>query len=281
MVNKHATLDVRPMGPTIGAEISGIDLRDLDDETFSAIHDVFLDRGVIFVRDQELDPHEQIAFASRFGTPEVYPFKAGNANFSPHPSGIDEIVRLEHDADRPGYENAWHTDVSWMTEPSMGSVLYAIELPDRGGDTLFADTRALYRSLDPGFRSWLDGLEVHHDWLNTFGRRLDPETLAEFRSVHPGAVHPLVRTHPETGDKGVYFGPFVVSIVGLDSIQSAALLQHLTMLISRPEFQCRWTWEVGSVAVWDNRCVQHYAANDYYPNRRVMDRVTIAGDKPF
>ena len=277
----YERIKVRAMSPTIGGEVSGVDLNNLDDDTFAEIHRAFLDRGVLFFRNQDLSPEAQIEFARRFGEPEIYPFKAGNANFSPHPSGFDEIVRLEHDHARPGYENVWHTDVSWMVEPSLGSVLRAIELPDHGGDTLFADARQVYDSLHEGMKTWIDGLEADHDWLNTFGRRLDPDVLARFRAQHPGATHPVVRTHPETGRKSIYISPFVVHVRSLDALQSRALLDHLVTLISRPDFHCRFTWDLGSVAVWDNRCVFHYAVNDYYPKRRVMDRVTIAGDKPF
>lgn len=283
----YERIAVRRLSPTIGGEITSADggpvnLAELDDATFAEINAAFLDRGAIFFRDQELTPAAQVAFAARFGEPEVYPFKEGNANFSHHPSGLDTIVRLEHDADRPGAENAWHSDVMWMVEPSLGSVLYAKELPPVGGDTLFADCEAVYDSLDPGMQADLEKLTARYDWINAFGRNMDPETLARFRSIHPGAAHPIVRTHPETGRKIIYLSSaFLGNVIGKDIGQGRAIVAHIESLIARPEFQCRWTWQVGSVAVWDNRRVQHYAVNDYYPERRVMDRVTMAGDKPF
>lgn len=275
-------ISITPLSPTVGAEIGGVDLNTIDDAQFAEVHRALLDWGAIFFRDQDLEPEAQLAFAGRFGTIEIYPFKKGNRNFSPHPSGLEELVRLNHDEDNPGVENAWHSDVTWMVEPSLGSVLRAVELPDSGGDTAFSDCRAVYDSLDPRMADWLGELTAHHDWLRVFGTRLDPTVLAEFRHKHPGADHPVIRTHPESGRKVVYVnGPFTEAILGLDTNQGRALLQYLLSLIAVPEFQCRFTWEPGSVAMWDNRSVQHYAVSDYWPNRRVMDRVTIAGDKPY
>jgi len=278
----YQRITVRNASPTIGGYVDGVDLGDLDDETFAEILDAFHDRGVLFFQGQDIDAEGQLAFARRFGTPEIYPFKAGNAVFSPSPAG-DEVVRLVHDGDRPGYENEWHTDVPWMVEPSMGSILRALEVPPSGGgDTLFSDCRAVYDSLDPSVQESLAELTVNYDWLNSFGTALEPEVLAELRKQHPGAEHPLVRTHPVTGRKAIYLSHiFFLSIGGVHPMHGRQILDHLTGLIARPEFQCRLTWDVGTLAVWDNRCVQHYAVNDYYPERRVMERVTIAGDKPF
>ncbi len=278
----YERITVRNASPTIGGYAEGCDLGDLDDETFTEILDAFHDRGVLFFRDQDIDAEGQLAFARRFGTPEIYPFKEGNPTFSPSPAG-DEVVRLIHDAERPGYENEWHTDVPWMVEPSMGSILRALEVPPSGGgDTLFSDCRAVYDSLDPSTQESLADLTVRYDWLNAFGTALPPAALAAFREQHPGAEHPLVRTHPATGRKAIYLSHiFFLSIGGVHPMHGRQILDHLTGLIARPEFQCRLTWEVGTVAVWDNRCVQHYAVNDYFPERRVMERITIAGDKPF
>ena len=275
-------MDVTLLSPHVGAEIAGVDLGDLDDATFAEIERLFVERGALFFRDQDIEPDEHLAFARRFGPLEVYPFKAGNVSFSPHPAGVDEIVRLEHDHDRPGYENAWHSDVTWMVEPSLGSVLRAIELPPVGGDTLFSDCRAVYDSLDSGWQEQLEGLSAHHDWLEAFGTRLPPGQLAKFREQHPGADHPVIRTHPVSGRKAIYVnGAFTRRVDGHDYVEFRLLMNHLEGLVARPEFQCRFRWEPGSIAMWDNRWVQHYAVNDYWPNRRVMDRVTIAGDKPF
>lgn len=287
MADVYENISVTRLSPTIGGEISGIDgapidVSAIDDATFAEIHAAFLDRGVIFFRDQTLTPESQVEFAARFGTPEVYPFKSGNANFSPHPSGLETIVSLAKDENNPGRENAWHSDVMWMTEPSLGSVLYARELPEVGGDTLFADCEAVYDRLDDNMKSWLGEITAKYDWVNSFGGQMDPDTLAANRRNHPGSEHPIVRTHPETGRKAIYLSNvFLRNIVGLSYTEGQSLLRHIEALVAQPEVQVRFRWEVGSVAVWDNRRVQHYAVNDYFPNRRVMDRVTMAGDKPY
>lgn len=287
MPDAYQHISMTKLSPTVGGEIAGsdgapLDVSAIDEATFAEIHHAFLERGVIFFRDQVLTPESQVEFASRFGTPEVYPFKAGNPNFSPHPSGLDTILSLIKDENRPGAENAWHSDVMWMVEPSLGSVLYARELPDVGGDTLFSDCQAVYDRLDDHMKAWLGELSATYDWINAFGGQMDPETLASNRRIHPGSEHPIVRTHPETGRKAVYLSDvFLKSIVGLGFTERRALVRHIETLVAQPEVQVRFRWEVGSVAVWDNRRVQHYAVNDYYPKRRVMDRVTIAGDKPY
>lgn len=287
MASTYERISVTRLSPTIGGEISGpdgapINITALDETTFAEIKDAFVDRGVIFFRDQNLTPESQVEFAARFGEPEVYPFKEGNANFSPHPSGLETILSLVHDAERPGSENAWHSDVMWMVEPSLGSVLYAREVPDVGGDTLFSDCRAVYDGLDDHMKNSLAELEASYDWITSFGGQMTPEMLAANRRVHPGSTHPVVRTHPDSGRKSVYLSNvFLTRVKGMSIVESRALVAYLETLIARPEFQVRWKWQTGSVAVWDNRRVQHYAVNDYYPERRVMDRVTMAGDKPY
>jgi len=287
MEASYQHISVERLSPTIGGVISGpdgapINVAAIDAPTFAEIRQAFLDRGVIFFRDQQLTPESHVEFAARFGEPEVYPFKNGNINFSPHPSGLDTIVQLAKDENRPGVENAWHTDVAWMLEPSLGSVLYARELPDIGGDTLFSDCEAVYNHLDDHMKAWLETLEANYDWMHTFGSNLDPDALAEFRRQHPGSTHPVIRTHPDTGRKALYLSSiFLKNIVGVTTGEWKPLVAHLESLVARPEFQCRFRWQVDSVAVWDNRRVQHYAVNDYYPKRRVMDRVTIAGSKPY
>jgi taurine dioxygenase len=190
-------------------------------------------------------------------------------------------VRFEKGEEFSGYENLWHSDVSWREIPALGSVLRAIEVPERGGDTLFGDMVAAYEGLDDDLKEAIDGLHAIHDFTHTFGRTLDEESLAERRKQFPPARHPVVRTHPETGRKILYVNPIFVShIEDIEPGESQRLLDVLCRQAAVPEYQCRFRWRNGSVAFWDNRATQHYAASDYWPQRRVMERVAIIGDRP-
>lgn len=278
-----ARMQIEAITPTIGANVSGLDLNTLDDDSFTQVHQALLDHQVLAFRDQDLDPEAQLAFARRFGDIDAYPFTTGNRHFAAHPSGLDGLVRLEHDDKNPGYENQWHIDMTWRAEPPMGSILRAVELPTGGGgDTAFCNLAAVYASFDEGTQQLLGGLQTTNDWLNVFGGQMPPESLATFRADLPRVTHPLVRTHPETENKHLFYSiPFVLGLNGLTRPMSQSWMQHFVALINTLEFQCRISWEPGTVVMWDNRAVAHYAVNDYYPQRRVMDRVTIAGDKPY
>lgn len=264
-----------PLSPTVGAEIGGVDLaQPLDDETFAEVHRALLAYKVIFFRDQQITTEQHLAFARRFGELEVHPF-------APQKPGHPEVLVLEKNADFGGYENIWHSDVTWRLQPSLGSVLRAVEVPPVGGDTLFCDMYAAFEGLDDAVRTRIDGLRAVHDFTQTFGRALSPEQLAEKQKEFPAAEHPVVRTHPETGRKALYVNAaFTSHVVGLPRDESRALLDLLYRQATVPEYQCRFRWRPGSIAVWDNRAVQHYAASDYFPQRRVMERVTIIGDTP-
>lgn len=267
-------IDVKPVSPVIGAEIGGVDLRSLDDDTFAEIARAHRDYRVIFFRDQHLDVREQIEFAQRFGELEEHPFL-------PAADGEEEVIRFEKSEDVVGVENMWHSDVSWRQIPSLGSVLQAIEVPPVGGDTLFSDMVAAYECLEPDVKERIDDLVAVHDFVNSFGMAMKPEEREEKRKEFPPAEHPVVRTHPETGEKAIYVNPIFTShIVGLPADESEELLTMLYEQADFPEYQCRFRWEPGSIAFWDNRMVQHYAANDYWPNRRVMERVTVIGERP-
>jgi taurine dioxygenase len=265
-----------PMSPTIGAEINGISLAEpLDDETFDEVHRALLEYKVIFFRDQDITPEQHVAFARRFGALETHPFV-------PHRNGYPEVMVLEKSDKIGGYENVWHSDVTWRLEPSLGSVLLAREVPDIGGDTLFCDMYAAYEGLPEKIRTRIDGLRAVHDFVRTFAPMLSADELAKKRVEFPPAEHPVVRTHPETGRKGLYVnGAFTSHLVGLEADEGDRLLDRLYRQATVPEYQCRFRWRPHSVAFWDNRAVQHYAASDYYPNRRLMERVTIVGDKPY
>ena len=270
----YERFDVRPLSPIIGAEIFGVDLRDdLDDETFADLRRALLEWKVIFFRDQDLTGEQHRDFARRWGDLEVHPFlKQGE---------VPEVVRFEKGAKEKGYENVWHSDVTWRQEPSLGSVLRAIEVPDVGGDTLFADAGAAYDALEPDIQERIDGLTAIHDFSHVFGLLMSADELAEMQQKYPPAEHPIVRVHPDTGRRTLYVNEaFTSHIPDLDPDESEALLQRLFRQPRIPELQCRFRWQPNSIAFWDNRAAWHYAASDYFPARRVMERVTIIGDRP-
>ncbi len=269
---KRVTL--RPLSPTIGAEIGGVDLGDLDAETFAEIERAHLDYKVIFFRDQDVTTEQHLAFARRFGELEEHPFL-------PAKEGYEKIIRFAKDEEVKGVENAWHSDVTWREKPSLGSVLRAHEVPSVGGDTLFSDMVAAYQGLDDELKAKLEGLRAVHDFTHTFGLALDPEALAEKQKEFPAVEHPVVRMHPVTGLKAIYVNAvFTSHIVGMEREEGDRLLRLLYREAAVPEYQCRFCWQKNSIAFWDNRSVQHYAASDYWPQHRVMERVTIIGDRP-
>ncbi|MGH0035090.1 MAG: TauD/TfdA dioxygenase family protein [Myxococcota bacterium] len=271
---RYRRIGVRRLSPVLGAELTGVDLRDVDDETFAEIQDAFLSFKVVFFRDQPLSIRDQMAFARRFGELEDHPFL-------PAKDGYGQVIRFEKGEDVAGVENQWHSDVSWREIPSLGSVLRAVEVPAVGGDTLFSDMTAAYKGLPEEVRKQIDGLRAVHDISQSFGRMLSAEQLEQSRKEFPPAEHPVVRTHPDTGEKILYVNRiFTDHIVGMAPEESRALIDQLCRQADYPEYQCRFHWEKDSVALWDNRAVQHYAANDYWPEKRVMERVTIIGDRP-
>ncbi|MCU1393937.1 MAG: taurine dioxygenase TauD-like protein [Ilumatobacteraceae bacterium] len=263
------------LGATIGAEIAGVDLRDdLADDVIAELRQALLDYKVIFFRDQPLTGAQHVAFARRFGDLEIHPFIPANAE---HP----ELVRFAKSADVGGYENGWHSDVSWRAEPSMGAILRAVSVPPSGGDTLFADMAALYDGLPQELRDEVDGLVAVHDFTNSFGKGLDAAALAEMQRRYPKVEHPVIRTHPETGRRLMYVNRFFVTgIVGMDDDASHDLIDRLCRFADLPEYQCRFQWRPDSIAFWDNRAVQHYANSDYWPDVRVMERASVIGDRP-
>lgn len=276
----YTRIALRPLSPTIGAEVEGVSLADpLDDALHAEIHRALLEWKVLFLRRQDMTREQQAAFAKRWGPLEHHPFvKLRTTN---QPEEAPEVLRLEKSAAVGGTENVWHSDVTWREEPSLGSVLRAVEVPPVGGDTLWADMGAAYDLLPVAVRERIDGLAAVHDWIDTFGRGMDAATRDALRPDFPPVEHPVVRTHPETGRRTLYVnGAFTRGIVGLDPETSDELLRFLYAQAAVPEIQCRFRWQPGDVAFWDNRSTQHYAASDYYPQRRVMERVTVVGDRP-
>jgi alpha-ketoglutarate-dependent sulfate ester dioxygenase len=267
--------DVRRLGATVGAVISGVDITsDLPDEVIAELRRALFEYKVIFFRDQPLTAERHVAFARRFGELEVHPFIPGN-------SGTPELVRFEKSAEVGGYENGWHHDVTWRAVPSMGAVLHAIHVPASGGDTLFSDMYAAFDGLEPEMQQQLCGLDALHDFMRAFGRQVPPERRAEMREKYPTVQHPVVPVHPETGRRYLYVNRFFTdSIVGLDAAESDAMMTMLFRQAELVEYQCRFQWEPDSVAFWDNRAVQHYASSDYWPEMRIMERASIIGTAP-
>ena len=267
------------LAPLIGAVVEGVDLAEpVDDELFEQLDRALLEWKVLFFRDQDITGPQQAAFAAHWGPLETHPFYG-------HVTGTEadapEVVRLEKDAKVGGFENAWHSDVSWRVEPSLGSVLRAVDLPEVGGDTLWADMGAAYDRLTPELKERIDGLVAVHDWWDSFGLAMAPGERERLRPDFPPVEHPVVRTHPETGRKTLFVNTnFTRRILDIDPTEGNALLHLLYQQADRPEVQCRVRWQPGTVVMWDNRAVQHYAASDYYPARRVMERVAIVGDTP-
>jgi taurine dioxygenase len=265
---------IRPLTPHIGAELLDLDLRDFDAAMIDDIRAALLKYRVIFFRDQQLDRSQHIEFARQFGDLEIHPA-------TPKDQPDPEVLRIAHGPKSRGSENNWHSDVTWRECPSLGSILRAIELPEVGGDTLFANMVMAYDRLSDEMKQRIENLTAVHDIARVFARRLNraPEDLHE---KFPPMEHPVVRTHPETKERVLYVNTgFTSQIKDMDAAESKALLQELYRTAWNPEVQCRFRWAPGSLAFWDNRSCQHFAASDYYPDVRVMERVTIAGDRPY
>jgi len=268
-------LTVQPLTPAIGAEIGNVDLASPDiAERIPDIRAALLQHGVIFFRDQHLTQEQHIAFARHFGALEIHPA-------TPKDQVNREILRIVHGPESRGQENSWHSDVTWREKPSLGSILRAVEVPEVGGDTLFANMHLAFERLSPRMKRFISTLTAVHDIARVFARRLGkrPEELHE---QYPPMRHPVVRTHPETGKPLIFVNTaFTSHIEGLSEEESRWLLDHLYPTAADPEIQCRFRWRPGSIAFWDNRLVQHFAASDYFPARRVMERVTISGCRPY
>ena len=271
---------VERIAGALGAQIHDVDLSaPLADDTVSAIRQALLDHLVVFFRDQHLVPAELVAFGRRFGTLTCYPFVAGMPG---HPE-IIEVTKLPHE--RTNFGGIWHTDTAYLGEPPMGSMLYALEVPPAGGDTLFANMFAAYDALSDGMKRMLEGLRA----VNSSAKADVSRTREDRIAGSPGdaargvfeATHPVVRTHPESGRKGLYVNlAHTVRFEDMTESESAPLLAFLFGHEARPEFTCRFRWTKGALAFWDNRSTQHNPINDYHGHLRRMLRITLAGDRP-
>ena len=272
-------LDIRPLTPALGAEILGVDLAgELSNAQLAGIRAAYHRYGVVFFRDQKLTPEQHLAFARRWGEISVNRFfKAVEG----HPM-IAEVRKEPTQSGNIGGD--WHTDQSYDAAPAMGSILHALEVPEFGGDTLFASMYKAYETLSDGLKQTLEGLKAWHSSRHAFGATAqDLETRRDGRIGNPelatqDALHPVVITHPESGRKALYVNPiFTRRFDGWSEAESAPLLAYLYDHASRPEFTCRFRWRAGSIAFWDNRTTWHRALNDYQGRRRLMHRITIEG----
>jgi taurine dioxygenase len=281
LVNQPASaqITITPLAGSIGAEIGGVDLANIDDDTVTAIRQAWLEHLVVFFRGQALDPNDFLAFARRIGEPGRYPFVPGI-------EGCPEIIavtKLPHE--HVNFGGIWHSDTAYLDEPPMATMLLAREVPPVGGDTLFANMYAAFESLSPAMRSMLEPLHA----VNSSAMADVSKTREDrMRDLGPTddvplyeAVHPVVRTHPETGRKSLYVNvAHTARFAGMTEEESRPLLQFLFQHQVRPELTCRLRWEVGTLVLWDNRCVQHNPVNDYHGHKRVMHRITLSGDRP-
>jgi len=273
-------IEARKVSGALGAEISGVDLRrPLARQEFDEIKRLWLEHLVIFFRNQDLDENQYLAFAAQFGEPVEYPFVKGLDGYPK----IIEVKKLEHE--RAAFGAIWHSDPTYPACPPMASMLLARELPPHGGDTLFANMYLAFDALSAGLQQLLQGLKAVNSSAKADVTRTREDRIkdagTEAAKTAYAAEHPVVRTHPETGRKALYVNPaHTVRFAGWTEEESAPLLNFLFDFQVKPELTCRFSWQPGSIALWDNRCTQHNPVNDYHGYRRVMRRITLAGDVP-
>lgn len=278
---RQETITVRPLAGALGAEIGDVDLARLDDADFAAIHRALVEHQVIVFRDQELTVEDQMAFARRFGPLYVHPYLQARDDHR-------EIVEIVKEPGREkNFGGSWHADLTYLERPMMGAVLYALEVPPHGGDTMFASMYAAWEALSPGLREVLSELKaVHDDGRTGYFQQERVGAMNVRDDAVAGAVgtafaHPVVHTHPESGREALLVSELVTThFVGMSVEESRPLLDFLFRHLQRPEFICRIRWRKGTVVVWDNRCTQHLAINDYPDYRRAMRRILIDGWTP-
>ena len=271
------TLTIRRLAGALGAEIGGVDLSEpLDDRTIAAIRQALVEHQVVFFRDQSLTPQAQVRFGARFGPLNIHPYVAGMA-------GQPEVMEIiKEPEDRVNFGGGWHSDMSFLPRPAIASILYAVQLPDWGGDTLFSSQAAAYDALSPGLKTTLEGLNAVHSAGREYSakghsaQKRQSMAVVEAEGAVGEYVHPVVLVHPETGRKALYVNPaFTMRFDGWTKRESRPLLDYLFDHCRFEGFTCRFAWAAGSVAFWDNRSVWHFALNDYAGQRRHMRRVTI------
>ena len=279
----YSLIDVRPKSGSVGAEIFGVDLnKEISKEQFLQIRKAFGEFGVIFFRDQYLTPDKEIKFAEKWGIININ-------RFFTNVDGYPKIAMVLKEADqKQNIGGAWHTDHTYDTEPAMGSILFAHEVPKKGGDTMFASMYSAYENLSEGLKKTLGGMQARHSSRHVFGKARasrNDDTVGRIRNsetANQDALHPVIIKHPETGRKALYVNPtFTLGLDGWTDVESKPLLEYLYEHATKPEFTCRFKWEKGSIAFWDNRSTWHLAINDYHGERRLMHRITIEGRKLY
>lgn len=274
---RYETIQVRPLNPTIGAEIRGIDLsRDISNQQFDEIHHAFADHLVVFFKEQQpIPPEKQIALGRRFGELHAHPAAPT------HPDYPEIFVIHTHKDSKIANGEVWHSDVSCDETPPLGTMLQLHQLPSTGGDTLFANMYAAYDALSDQMKALLDPLQAVHESEHIYRGRYSDRGVDDKDKVFPSAIHPVVRTHPVTGKKALYVNSaFTTRIKGLKKDESDAILSFLYKHMTQERFQVRHKWAVNDMAFWDNRCAQHHAMWDYWPEERKGHRVTIKGERP-
>lgn len=273
-------LDIRPLAGAIGAEIYGVDLAQTpSDDVIQAIRDVWLAYGVVFFREQPLTPELFQAFAQRLGDVVEYPFVKGLPDYPM----IIPVLKLPHE--RHNFGGVWHTDTAYLAAPPMATLLIAREIPPKGGDTLFASGYAAYEALSPGLQAALSGLKAANCSAKAEVTKTREDRVADSATAKANqplvGEHPVIRTHPETGRRSLYVNPaHTTHFVGWTEEESQPLLNFLFAHQVKPEFTCRFSWQPGSIALWDNRCVLHNPINDYHGHKRLLHRITLKGDVP-
>ncbi|MBF7729030.1 TauD/TfdA dioxygenase family protein [Pseudomonas sp. N040] len=282
-------MHVEQLTCNIGAELSGINIADAihDDGLFSEIRSLLLQHKVLFLRDQDITRGEHVAFAERFGQLESHPVAGSHPDYP-------GLVQIYKNPDSPidRYENAWHSDASWREAPPFGCVLRCVECPPVGGDTMWANMVVAYERLPEHIKQQIEGLRARHSIEASFGAVMPIDKRLALKAQYPDAEHPVVRTHPDTGEKILYVNAFTTHFsnfhtpervrFGQDANPGGSdLLRYLISQAYIPEYQVRWRWKPNSIAIWDNRCTQHYAVMDYPPCHRKMERAGIVGDKPY
>lgn len=266
-------IEIKPLTPRIGAEVRGVDLsKPLDERGFQELHEAWMRHLVLFFRDQDLTREQHIELGRRFGELHIHPA-------APGPEGYPELLRIHADeSSRYAAGGGWHSDVSADEEPPMASILYLRTVPEVGGDTLFASMYEAYDALSEPMKRMLEGLTAIHGSDHVY--RSAPKQRGDER--FPRTEHPVIRTHPVTKRRALFVNSgFTTRIAGLERRESDALLRFLFEHVKDPRFQCRFRWEPDSIALWDNRCVQHHAVFDYFPETRSGFRVTVKGERPY
>ena len=289
LASEPGAIEVHRLTSFIGAELRNVSLADAanDPTVFAEIKDLLLQHKVLFFRDQDISRADHVKLAERFGPLEGHPALGSHPD---HPG----LVQIYKDLDSPAeqYENAFHCDATWREAPPFGSVLRCVEGPEVGGDTIWVNMAEAYRRLPEHVKTQIAGLRARHSIESTFGASLPIEKRHELNERFPDAEHPVVRTHPETGEKVLFVNAFTTHFTNFHTADNvrfgfdyspggSELLNYLIRQAAVPEYQVRWRWTPNSFAIWDNRCTQHYAVQDYFPDVRKMERAGIVGEKTF